>query len=238
MNITPFNLRNKQRNTKTIVYPFQKENISILVIRSHRKNISLQWKDNQWQCLCPIFFSDNQLMNWLEINRRKIEGLWQKVNEQRKSSYLYQGGEEIYLWGKKYLLKREYGNFSVKFLENTMIIRSRKKDFSDFYRWAQIQLQEEYESVAKHYKERLRQRGYFLSPNYRFRVMKSRWGSCLPMKNQICLNTLLIHFPKDCFCYVLWHEFCHFLQANHSARFWQEVSLEFPNYQRIKKMLH
>lgn len=56
-------------------------------------------------------------------------------------------------------------------------------------------------------------------PLIKIRWMKSRWGSCLPIKGIITLNARLIEKPRNCIEYVVLHEFCHFIHPNHSKKF-------------------
>ena len=74
-------------------------------------------------------------------------------------------------------------------------------------------------------------------PELRFRTMKSRWGSCNPVKGVITLNSLLVDMPEECQEYVVMHEFCHFLEANHSPRFHAWMTLLMPDWKERKKLL-
>jgi predicted metal-dependent hydrolase len=69
-----------------------------------------------------------------------------------------------------------------------------------------------------------------------YRYMKTRWGSC-GIKNQISLNTQLLKLPKELIEYVIYHELCHILHKNHSARFWTEVAKYVPKYKECRKAL-
>lgn len=71
-------------------------------------------------------------------------------------------------------------------------------------------------------------------PEIKYRAMKSRWGSCTPKKNQICINTRLMTAPLECIEFVIAHELCHFLRADHSAEFYRELSKIMPDW-KVKK---
>lgn len=77
-------------------------------------------------------------------------------------------------------------------------------------------------------------------PEITIRKMKSRWGSCFTTKHKISFNLALIHLEKDLIDYVILHELCHFLQANHSPLFYQEIAKRMPDYkkriQRLKEV--
>ena len=54
----------------------------------------------------------------------------------------------------------------------------------------------------------------------KFRVMKTRWGSCTS-KNNISLNMLITYLPKHLQDYIILHELVHTRIKNHSYHFWQ-----------------
>ena len=74
-------------------------------------------------------------------------------------------------------------------------------------------------------------------PVIKFRAMKSRWGSCTPKKNQICINTRLMTAPIECVEFVIAHELCHFLRADHSAKFYEELNKLMPDWKQRKEIL-
>lgn len=66
----------------------------------------------------------------------------------------------------------------------------------------------------------------------RLRKMHTRWGSCNPKDKRIWLSIYLARFPIECSEYVVVHELCHLIEANHSPRFWAQVARAMPDYQR------
>ncbi len=74
-------------------------------------------------------------------------------------------------------------------------------------------------------------------PEIRFRSMVSRWGSCNPSKKVLTFNTKLMYAPRECVEYVVMHEFCHFLQANHSKKFYAELEKICPDWKTKRKIL-
>jgi len=75
-------------------------------------------------------------------------------------------------------------------------------------------------------------------PKIRVRTMKTRWGSCIPSKNVITLNTRLLLKPRRCVEYVVLHEFAHFTHPDHSARFYGLVESVMPDWKERKKELN
>jgi len=74
-------------------------------------------------------------------------------------------------------------------------------------------------------------------PQIKFRKMVSQWGNCRSDKGILTFNTNLMYADYGCVEYVVLHEFTHFLQANHSARFYEELAKTCPDWKERKKRL-
>ena len=74
-------------------------------------------------------------------------------------------------------------------------------------------------------------------PEIKFRRMVSRWGSCHSQKGILTFNTNLMYAPIECIEYVVYHEFTHFLQPNHSSKFYNELAKVYPNWKECRKQL-
>ncbi|HLT45112.1 MAG TPA: SprT family zinc-dependent metalloprotease [Luteimonas sp.] len=82
----------------------------------------------------------------------------------------------------------------------------------------------------------------------RLRVLSSQWGSLAP-DGSLTLDLALVLGRPQAFHYVLVHELCHLLHADHSRAFWREVELRCPAWRlerdyfrdegrRLKAALH
>ena len=74
-------------------------------------------------------------------------------------------------------------------------------------------------------------------PNLRIRSMKTRWGVCNRKSKTITLNYNLIYYDIKCLDYVITHELSHFIEFNHSKKFWDVVYKYYPNYKEARKEL-
>ena len=74
-------------------------------------------------------------------------------------------------------------------------------------------------------------------PIIKFRQMTSRWGSCTPDKNKMTFNYALFAAPVKCIEYVVVHEYAHFIEANHSKRFYVVVERVLPDYKSRRAAL-
>jgi predicted metal-dependent hydrolase len=63
----------------------------------------------------------------------------------------------------------------------------------------------------------------------RIRPLRSLWGSLSP-DDGLSLDLALVLGPPAAFEYVLVHELCHLIHANHSRSFWREVDRRCPEW--------
>ena len=74
-------------------------------------------------------------------------------------------------------------------------------------------------------------------PTIKFRKMISQWGNCRSEKGVLTFNTNLMYAPLECIEYLVLHEFTHFLQQNHSAKFYNELAKTCPDWNERRKKL-
>jgi len=71
----------------------------------------------------------------------------------------------------------------------------------------------------------------------RLKMMSSLWGSLSP-EGAMTLDLSLVIARPSAFEYVLVHELCHLLHANHSRAFWREVEARFPAWRDERAYFH
>ncbi len=74
-------------------------------------------------------------------------------------------------------------------------------------------------------------------PTLKFRLMKSRWGSCQPQNGVLTFNYALLNVPDDCVFYVVAHEFTHFLHPDHSKRFYAQLEKYVPDWKEKRERM-
>jgi len=70
-----------------------------------------------------------------------------------------------------------------------------------------------------------------------FKRTSSQWGSLAP-DDTLMLDLALVLARPSAFEYVLVHELCHLLHADHSRRFWREVEARFPAWHGERDYFH
>ena len=71
---------------------------------------------------------------------------------------------------------------------------------------------------------------------FRVRALSSLWGSLAP-DDTVSLDLALVLGPPPAFEYVLVHELCHLIHANHSPAFWREVAQRCPDWKAARGVL-
>ena len=74
-------------------------------------------------------------------------------------------------------------------------------------------------------------------PTLKIKIMKSKWGSCVPQTAQITLNLYLYKASEKCVEYVVVHEMTHLVHSGHKKRFYNFLQKYMPNYKDIEREL-
>ena len=154
----------------------------------------------------------------------------------------YVGGESHLYLGRRYVLKvitiDRKGRSSVKLLRGHLEVRTHYKAkakikglLDDWYR----------ERAKDYFAKRLEvvsEQALWLKapPQLRIRVMTKQWGNC-SSSGTLTLNTHLIKAPRECIDYVIQHELCHFLEHNHSPKFYRILKQLAPEWEITKQRL-
>ena len=173
-----------------------------------------------------------------EFVASKCKWLVDKVNEiHRKQSILNDQNYYLYL-GKRYKIEIVQSYTSgCKIIGSNFVIYKKENDeiekiIQNFEKQQCIQLmskkmKDAYEMMSLDYNLQL--------PSLKIRNMDTRWGSCMPRKNQITLNSKLIHYDEKFMDYVILHEYAHLIQPNHSKAFYQVIEKYMPDYKKISE---
>lgn len=70
-----------------------------------------------------------------------------------------------------------------------------------------------------------------------FKMMSSQWGSLAP-DGSMALDLSLVLARPSAFEYVLVHELCHLIHADHSRAFWREVEARCPHWRDERDYFH
>lgn len=216
----------------------------VVVQRKRMKNLVLRiGEDGTIRVSCPWHVSDEQVISFVKEKSTWI--LKAERSQQRKQNQFLTGTDrkEAAWMGKRYKVRFEKADQNYLFFEDDTIVY-HLTDITDYNIENTF-----YQEAGKYMAEMVKTRRGDLDravcmannkplPRITLKYMTSRWGSCTPSKAHISLSVRLIHFPPQCFEYVLVHEYAHMLVANHSKEFYNVVAHFMPDYKRYSDMLN
>jgi predicted metal-dependent hydrolase len=72
---------------------------------------------------------------------------------------------------------------------------------------------------------------------FKIKDVKSYYGKCFINKKEIIYSIKLAKLDPIFLEYVIYHEYSHFIEANHSKKFYQVLEKLMPNYYEVQKKL-
>ena len=172
----------------------------------------------------PQKLREKELEKIINQNIRAIKKMYNKYQKQ-----IYNNLTFSYL-GKKYTIIYD-NSINEPIIEDEYIIFKDEKMKDKFINNQTINIfSKRLEEISKNF-------DYLPLYKLKIRKMKTRWGVCNRSNNTITLNSELLKKDITLLDYVIVHELCHFKEANHSAKFWLEVSKHYPNYKEARKRL-
>ena len=168
---------------------------------------------------CSPLFSQSEI-------EKLIRNHQEEILEQIKGyvpKYNYQEDGYVYLFNQKYQIVLKDMNIKKCAIRDRQIYVYSK----NIQATIEMFLKQE---LMNYLKERI---DFYLStsfhhafPEIQIKKMKRRWGACFYQKNRVCFNLVLAHIDYALIDYVIVHELCHFLEANHSKAFYHEIEKE------------
>ncbi len=199
--------------------------IDVVINYKNNKNVYIRVKDSKLYVTCNRFVSDKQILDIINNNIMSINKMYEKQVKKDNDNMFY------YYLGNKYVVIFNNEVEKIK-LDDDVILVKNKKMLDTFYK----------NECLRIFSSRLEKCSTLFNnlPKFdlRIRQMKTRWGVNNRGSHTITLNSELIKKDITLIDYVIIHELCHFLQANHSKLFWNEVEKRYPSYKQARKMLN
>jgi predicted metal-dependent hydrolase len=184
----------------------------------------------------PLNTSAETIHNLIE---KKKFLLYKKINGSNKypipKPYKeFVSGESILFLGRHYKLQIVDETFEGIVLENDFqISKSNKNNANKLLRDFYIkQAEEKIIPRAVRFADRLGVQHEKIS----IQNLKYRWSSCTPNHN-ISFNWRIIMAPIYVIDYVIVHELTHLREPNHTAEFWNIISVQLSDYKKAKNWL-
>jgi len=186
---------------------------------------------------------DNETIKLFVISKTAwIKKQCNKFNEQRRQTKReYVSGETHFLKGKKYRLnvvsiknsskveinKRTHIDLLIK---SNYTSEKKEKLMNQFYRT-------EFKKLLPELIEKWEKIANVKVDSVKIRKMKTKWGTSNPKNKSLTLNLELIKYPIHCIEYVIVHEMTHFLEKNHTKRFYLLLTSFLPQWKQYKSEL-
>ena len=170
----------------------------------------------------------------LNIIENEFDKFYQKLNKRIKLN-----SDEILLFGKILSLTViDSSKFNYEISENKIVL----------YKLLKLSLDE---AINKLYKQELTNKILELEPKveiqirklnlelvkFKIKDVKSYYGKCFINKKEIIYSLKLAKLDPIFLEYVIYHEYSHFIEANHSKKFYQVLEKLMPNYYEVQKKL-
>ena len=202
------------------------------------KNMYLRINKDILKITCNSHLSQKQIESFIY---RSETSILNKAEIQSKKIPLY-NQEEMLVFGEEYSISYSHSRTrNSYFMRENEIVITFKRDYFDtgyiekIYKELLINqmtkiYNEEYSLISK----------YFSIDNLTFKgqLMKSRFGSCIPKKRIIKLNSMLSRFNIDYIRVVLIHELIHLEVHNHQEEFYKYMNIWIPEYKQFIKNLN
>ncbi|MDL2211331.1 M48 family metallopeptidase [Erysipelotrichaceae bacterium OttesenSCG-928-M19] len=209
-----------------------------LIRKAKNKNIYFKVQsDGSIRVTCPYHVSEQLINEYLNEFIEKINKKYDS-NSLVKVDYLDKG--IFYYLGKKLEIRyqqanRDYCQINDGFLD----VYTNDFTFTNIKRIIDKFIKKEAESILSKQFQMLVQSFNHINfmPSLKIRKMTSKFGVCYYKKASITLSTLLIHYDYECINYVIIHELAHFVQPNHSKKFYYLVEQYVPNYKAVQNKL-
>ncbi len=217
--------------------------IAIEVCKKSIKNMHLYVKppDGHVTVSAPLSMSDEAIERFVRTRITWVKSQIEKFdNQSRQSKREYVSGETLYVWGKQYYLRIEYGNKnSINLLGDKATLTVRKESTA-----------EQRKSFTREwYREILKTEIVKLLPKWekitglkasgwQTKYMTTRWGTCNTKTGKIWFNLQLAKKTPECLEYVILHELIHLVERNHDEKFVALMDRYMPIWREVRTTLN
>ncbi|MBE6154134.1 MAG: M48 family metallopeptidase [Firmicutes bacterium] len=169
------------------------------------------------------YITEKEIINLINKNKESLEKMLKKIERKQEKN------NEFWYLGNKYDIIYNDLVRNIDFQNGTIIC----KDKNTLDKFIKKQTKEIFEIEVNNLRKIIKPPNFAL----KIRKMKSRWGVCNYKLKTITLNSELIRYNIENLRYVIVHEMCHFYHHDHSKKFWNMVSIYYPNYKQARKEL-
>lgn len=222
--------------------------VSVEFERKRIKNINVRVRrDGTLYCSLPYYASVREAEEFIISRGEYLLKSLDSLTEEEKTKTLsrhYVDGEMFSVLGKPYVLKVLQGPKNTCSAEEG-VITLEVKDASDyrskfmtFERWRRRCIRSVIADLCQEIYPLFARRGVPMPKKITLGEYRSFWGECFAKRGELKFSYRLFEKDPVLIRYVVVHEFAHFLEPNHSSRFWAIVADIVPDYKELRKRLN
>lgn len=223
----------------------ENNDIHYVIIRKPVKNINIRVKSDGFVYISANnSISEKYIVDLLLSKKEFILSSLKEIESTLKNAYNF---KSLNYLGKSYPLEIISDCAEkVEFCNDKFVIRT-KYDANTapeniqhiIKRWQADRCMEIYPNIYNEVYDDFIKHGYKVNQSLvTIKDMKSRWGSCNVRMNKLSINIRLIEYPLKCIYSVFYHEYMHYIHADHSAAFHKDLNAIFPEYEICHKILN
>lgn len=219
------------------------DGLPITLHRKYIKNLNLRiHHTGDIRVSAPMALPLERVYQFLLEKRAWIDGHQRRLlqRQAREDPQMLKTGDVIFFLGQRYALHVHdtaeentvvFDSTTLHLLTKVGTTIERKSELLSH--WYRLQMQQRLPELFAKWEGILGVQAHC----YGIKKMKTRWGSCHPIKKRIWLNLRLIQKPSICLEYVIVHELVHLLEASHNQRFYALMGLYMPGWKAAKVLL-
>lgn len=189
----------------------------------------------------PLFYNLDKVkiyvatkLGWIKKEQQNF------LNQVREQPRDYITQETHYFLGAKYLLLVKIGDRNRVYIDGDKLVVRTREDADRAYKERLV-----YQFYRKELRIRLQRYIEEYSkvmgleiPDFKIRVMRTKWGSCATELKCLWFNIELAKKPLDSIEYVVVHELVHLFERHHNKRFVLLMDEYLPSWRLQKKILN
>ena len=222
--------------------------VTIEFERKRIRNINVRVRrDGTLYCSLPYYASVKEAEAFI-ISKQDylLKSLDNVVNEESSKSLSRQfvDGETFMVLGKPMTLRVIQGQKNICRAENGIITLEVKvpSDYRTKYmtyeKWRRSVIRSVIVNYCNEIYPLFELRGVNPPKKIALGEYKSFWGECFAKRGELKFSYRLFEKDTELIRYVVVHEFAHFIEPNHSSRFWAIVGEFIPDYKALRKKLN
>lgn len=222
--------------------------VTIEFERKRVRNINVRVRrDGTLYCSLPYYVAEKEAAAFIISKKdyllKSIDSM--ATEEKAKSlSRSYVDGEIFYVLGKPYPLRVIQGAKNICRLESGIITlevidpSDYRSKYMTYEKWRRAAIRSVIVDYCNEIYPLFARKGVSQPKKITLGEYKSFWGECFAKRGELKFSYRLFEKDTELIRYVVVHEFAHFLEPNHSDRFWAIVEEIVPDCKELRKRLN